>query len=143
MVGGQNAVDVTRSAMCRCRTTTSDLVTRAELSVLRPPPKPGSKFQKSNRQTILSSNVSNHSEMGQTLTKLQKTTSSHVPAYQQSLTVRRAAENWQAARQRRMTHLSLQGMSFGTSHGMETKFTWAEEIKLRYGFPELSQLYHN
>lgn len=81
--------------------------------------------------------------MGQLFTKLEKTNSSHVPAYQLSVSVRRAAENWQAARQRRMTHLSVQEISYGISDGMVAKFTWAEEINFRYGFPELSQVDYN
>lgn len=73
--------------------------------------------------------------MGNAITKLRGINTFHVPAYQQSFTVCRAALNWQAARHKRMEHLALQDMSFGTLQGIEAQFTWAKERALRYRFP--------
>lgn len=73
--------------------------------------------------------------MGNAIAKLREINASHVPAYQDSPSAPRAALNWQVARHRRMEHLALQDVSFGTLQGFESQFTWAKERVLRYQFP--------
>lgn len=119
--------------MLRCGDVLSEgnEVTRAETSVLCQRPEPQCTATTPKPHIIRLGIVIENKKMGQPISKLQDMYSVHVPPYQLSLTVRNAARNRQAERQRRMHHLSQHQISFGTRRGIQANFNWQLEKTLR------------